>query len=118
MEQQDLIAIVGLVIFGLVFGALTARSSEKREAIQSRGAAQVFHYLACALWATVTPTVLVSVLVLELGLLPALGIAFSMVGVAYIMLILFAMLEQPALVRIQQQEDSGWTEADARSSGL
>jgi cobalamin synthase len=115
--SQEVIVIVALVIFGLVFGFLTARSSHQRDTVHGGMMAQFFQYIASALWATLTPTVLTSVIVLDVPLLQALLIAVAMLAIAFLATLLHAVFEKPALDKLEQ-EDRGWTAQDAVSSGL
>lgn len=113
------IIIIGLVVFGLSVGILTARSSNRREVIRGGVMAQIFNYIACSLWTVVTPTVLISVLVLHVPILQALGIGFALVGCAFLSTMVYAVFEAPALARHEQmRKDEGWTAKDAMTSGL
>ena len=115
----ETIAILGLIVFGLVFGTLTARSSIKREPITaSNGLAKASHYLAASILCTVTPTVLVSIFVLHLGFIGAVSIAVVMFAIAFVLLMPYAILERPALDEKAKRQDQGWTKEDALSSGL
>lgn len=118
MDERTLFAIVFLVAFGLIFGAITARFSLQREAVHGGAIAHLFHYLAASIWAALVPTVLVSVIVLRLHLLQALGIVVILVLITLLLLFPYAAAEKPHLERLAQREDRGWTEEDARTSGL
>ena len=115
---KEIIVILGLIVFGLVFGALTARSSIKRESIAAGSIAPVLHYLASSILCTVTPTVLVSIFVLHVDFIGAVSVAVVMFAVAYLLLLPYAALERPALADKTAQVDQGWTKEDALSSGL
>ena len=128
METNDILIYIGLVIFGLFFGALTMRSSNKREETHSSGIAQVFHYLSCSLMTGLTPFVLLTVIFVrpewvEIGglwvapLVQVLGIAVLLFALAVVLLIPFAHYERPAIEATQRQE-AGWTREDAVASGL
>lgn len=116
--SRELIVLVILVVCGVVFGWTTAQSSLKREKIHSSGLARVFHYLSSALMAALTPAVLLFIFVLHLPFLTAIGIAISMFALSVLFLVPFAFLEKPALEAARAKEDRGWTEKDARESGL
>ncbi|MCU0513976.1 MAG: hypothetical protein MUE40_15575 [Anaerolineae bacterium] len=130
MDNVDLLSILGLVIFGLVFGVLTARSSNKREKLRGGAVARFFHFSACALMAALTPAVLVMAVFMHpewvtiggISIAPIvqmLGIAVALAALAVLLLIPYALLEQPARAAWEQQQiDQGWTEKDARTSGL
>lgn len=130
MDNTDIIAFTGLVIFGLVFGTFTARSSNKREKIRGGQVAEIFNYLACSIMAALTPTILTLVIVIHPTWQQIAGIAVSpfmqLIGVAVLMfatanllLIPYAIAEKPAVDAYQlAKADAGWTEKDARESGL
>ncbi len=131
METTDILAYAGLAIFGLVVGTLTARSSDKRETIRTDNpVARFFHYLSCSIMSIIAPTVLVTVLIVHPHWATIGGIAISpfmqLIGIAVVLfvsaivlLIPYGTFEKPALVAYAAtQEDRGWTEKDARSSGL
>lgn len=115
----ETIAILGLIVFGLVFGALTARSSMRREAITANSSlAKVSHYLAASILCTVTPSVLVSIFVLHLGFVGAVSVAVVMFAIALVLLLPYGILERPALEEKAKHQDQGWTKEDALTSGL
>lgn len=135
MANDDLLAILFLIGFSLVMGFFTARTSHRRDPIAGGPVAAVLHYLASALWSATTVTVLIMVFFVRpewtdvtlLGiqtsiapLVQIFGIAFGMVGVAYVCLLGYALLAKPELdARARTNtENAGWTEADARTSGL
>lgn len=112
------LAIVALVAIGVIFGSFVARSSNRREAIRGGAMARGSNFVSAALMAAVTPSVICSATVLELGILRALLVAVVMVALAVVALIPYAIAEIPAIEAAAQQEDVGWTEQDARTSGL
>lgn len=131
METTDIAAYVGLAFFGLVVGTLTARSSDKREKIRTDNpAARFFHYLACSIMSIIAPTILVTVFIVHPHWATIGGIAISpfmqLIGIAAILFVLaiallipYGTFEKPALAAYAaKQEDRGWTEKDARESGL
>jgi len=118
MEQTELTTYAVLVIAALFLGTLAARSSSKREAILSGSPANIFHFLANAIMSVVTLTVLASVFVLRLDLLTIVLTIVGMVVVTLILLMIYAAFEKPALEKKAHEEDRGWTEEDARTSGL
>lgn len=130
MDTTDLIAIIGLILFGIVMGVFAARSSNQREKLHGNQVARFFHYVACGLLSSIAPSVLVMALIIHphwidiagLAVAPIvqmLAIALAMMGLALVCLMIFAVLEKPAKEAWQQaQIDRGWTEKDARESGL
>lgn len=116
--MDNFVPIVLLVAFGLIFGYRTWRSSHKRETSSATGIAQVFHYLASGIMATVTPTVLTCVIIFETGLIPAVLVGVAMFIIALLLLIPYAIFEKSAQDRAAAKLDRGWTREDALSSGL
>jgi uncharacterized membrane protein len=94
MDNVTLALLIGIV-FALVFGALTARSSARRSKIYGGTLAHVFHYIGAAGAVGILPTVLAS-LFLGLGFLRAVVMGFSFVAVGLIALFFFALVEHPA----------------------
>ncbi|MBZ0302898.1 MAG: hypothetical protein K8J31_24345 [Anaerolineae bacterium] len=113
MNNTLLALIIGLG-FGLVLGYFVARSSARREKIYGGQVAQIFHYIGAAAVTGVLPVVIAS-LVLRGGFGLAFPLAVSFMVSGFLALILFAIVEQPAR---SQVETRGWTEQDARTSGL
>jgi len=118
--NRELLFIAFMVVFGLFFGWLTHKAAMKRQKITTKSPlALAFHYLASAIMAALTPGVLGMVIFLEIPLLNALLVAAAMFAVAFALMLPFASLEQPALAQaLAAQEERGWTEKDARESGL
>ncbi len=106
---------------------MMARNSVQRQAIHS-GPARIMHYLAASTMTAVTPTVLLNLIVMRIGFLPVVGehwnvilstvvIVLAMVASTLFFLVLHAILEKPYLGQVSAV-DRGWTEEDARTSGL
>jgi cyanate permease len=113
MENAPLALGIGLT-FALIFGIFVARGSNQREPIHGGPLAQVFHYIGSSGVAGTLPVVLAS-LILGGGFGMAFPLALSFMATSLIALVIFAAIEQPARQNI---EDRGWTEQDARTSGL
>lgn len=113
MDNAQLALLIGLVA-GLGLGVFTARSSARRQKIHSGAAAHLFHYIASAGVTGILPVVLAS-LILGGGFGLAFPLALSFMGVSLVSLVIFALIEQPARSRVVSR---GWTEHDARTSGL
>jgi ribose/xylose/arabinose/galactoside ABC-type transport system permease subunit len=117
MEREPFALLVGIA-FAIGLGFFTARSSNNREAIHGGSLAQLFHFIGAASFTGVLPVVLTS-LILGGGFGLAFPLAVSFVAVSFVSLIVFAIIERPALNRYQlEHQERGWTEEDARSSGL
>lgn len=115
METPQIVAIVLLSAFGLFFGRMIARNSEKRQKLPADALARTGHYLSSALIISVAPTVLTLLIIFHAGIVNAFLTAVAMLGLAFVLLIPCAMAEaaQP-----RQQMDLGWTAEDAKKSGL
>lgn len=115
---MDDITIVLLVAFGFgaVFGTLTARSSHRREPIRGGVLSQALNLLAASLLVAALPAVLTAVVV-GVGFRVGLPLAIALIFGSYLVLCLYALVEKPHLAT-PDTEDRGWTEEDARTSGL
>jgi len=118
MTERELIVIAGLVIFGLIAGIFVSQTSKKREAIHGGMMADIFNYISSSIFAASTPTVLVCVLVLDTGIIVAIAMGLTLFLSSLAVLMLYAVFERPAILKAQKAEDTGWTEQDARTSGL
>lgn len=112
--------IATALLVGLILGALlslyVAPRSLREEKVYGGVPAQVFHYLGVLGFCMTLPTVLTAV-ILHSGFLTAVALGFSLVGVAFVALLIFAVVERPARAAIVPDEEV-WTEEKARTSGL
>jgi hypothetical protein len=113
MDNAVLALLIGLAC-ALGLGYFTARGSARREKIYGGQLALVFHYLGAAAMTGVLPVVLAS-LILGQGFGLAFPLGVSFLATSFVALLLFAVIERPARARHQKH---GWTEHDARTSGL
>ncbi len=104
------------LVIGIVGGVFTVRESAKREAIYGGIVAQIFHYLGAVCFCAVVPGILIAIIRRE-GFGVAFPIGIGLMAVAFLMLLGFAIFEQPARAQHAPTEDV-WTEEKARSSGL
>jgi hypothetical protein len=117
-ETVFLQALIISAVFGIVVGPLTARSSNRREPIYGGVTAHVFHVAGAIAYAAVLPAVL-SALILGGGFRTAAPLALALVAASLLALTLFAVVERPIRIhRLDERKESGWTEEDARTSGL
>ena len=117
MDKALIALLIGLVC-ALTLGYFTARGSLRREPIHGGGAALFFHYLAAAGVTGTLPVVLAS-LFLRGGFSLAFPLALSFMATSLVSLVIFAIIEMPAREGAQALAESrGWTEEDARTSGL
>ena len=85
-----------VLVYALVFGTLTARSSHRRDPITSNALAHLFHWFSAMALVSALPAVLLIVLFGD-GFRVAFPIAFGLVGFSLFSLFLFAILEQKHL---------------------
>jgi hypothetical protein len=118
-------AIIFGVMFGLVAGFFVQRSSNNRDPIYGGGAARALHYIGASAVSAMPVTVIGVVITthgmggiwVRLGY--ALLTALSLSAVMYTTMFIFATIERPAREQaLRQKAESGWTEEDARTSGL
>jgi hypothetical protein len=116
MSNALIIALAVGVIAGLFIGRRLAERSIMKEPIYGGDLAKFFHRLACSAFSGGVPAGIVEV-ILGRNVVTGIILALCFVGVSFISLLIFALLEnaprQSALA-----EDRGWTAEKAKSSGL
>ena len=121
MERPLLDAVIVCIIFAVIFGPLTARSSLRREPVHGGLLPVLFNLLGASALVAVLPGV-ITALVLGGGFRLAFPLALACVAISLGALMIFAALEYPARSRFeaeqQRKTEQGWTEEDARRSGL
>ena len=129
MELDGLI-LVALAALILWLGRLVHHRSLQQQPVFGGGVARFFNYLSGLCFVAILPTVCASVLFLHPDLISVAGIALNplipiVLGLAAISLLsslLFALVEKAPAERFReeqaQRERLGWTEEDAKSSGL
>jgi hypothetical protein len=119
MDETTQQVILICLVFAVVFGPLAARSSNRRATIYGGLIAQIFHFIGAAALVSVLPAVIAG-LVLGGGFRAGVPVAVGLLVISLSSLVVFAIFEQPTLnaVEAQKGDDQGWTEEDARSSGL
>lgn len=114
---NPLMVVLAGVAFGLVVGVLTERSSNRRDPIYGGGPARLFHYLAASA-VTAMPVTIISAAIAG-GILFALIVALALAAVLWLSALIFAAIERPAReAALSAKAARGWTEEDARTSGL
>lgn len=110
-----------VILFTLAFAVIASfpavRSSKRKDKIMGGIMAEVFHHIGVAAYLGLVPAALIgSILVgpFELGI----PLAFLCLGLGIVSLVLYAIFEKPARAALPKSEDRGWTEQDARTSGL
>lgn len=117
MDERLLIVFGVSLLFGVIIGPFVARLSTQKESIHGGALAHVFNFIASVMFVGLVPGVITGIIVGE-GLL-VIPIAFGMLAMVFVSLILFALVENaPRKAALAKRVDRGWTEQDARSSGL
>lgn len=129
MDSKAL-GLVALIALALYLGWRVNRHSMQREPVYGGWPAVLFNFLSAAFFAAIFPTVCMSVLVLHPDMVEIAGIIFNpiiLIVVIFALLslvsaLLFAIVERAPLERAQKEqakrESQGWTEQDAKTSGL
>lgn len=111
------IAVIVGIVGGGVLGIFIARRSADQDAVLGGGVARALHYAAAASFGGLLPATLTAI-ILGNGIVGA----FIMVGVfltlCWLALFGYALAERPARAALATDDDPGWTEEKARSSGL
>ncbi len=116
MTDFEILSLVGLV-FGLIVGPLTARSSIRREKIYGGTPAKLLHLLAAGMYVATPPTILTGVIV-GVGLKTLFPLALALIFGSLGILLIFATFEKQARPAHDAKSERGWTAEDARTSGL
>ncbi|MBZ0317633.1 MAG: hypothetical protein K8L91_14525 [Anaerolineae bacterium] len=116
MTDFEIMLLVGLV-FGLIVGPLTARSSIRREKIYGGTPSKSLHLLASGMYVATPPTILTGVIV-GVGLKTLFPLALALIFGSLGVLMIFAIFEKQARPVRDTKLDRGWTAEDARTSGL
>lgn len=113
MDVRLLSVLIGIT-FGLIVGVFVARKSAAGDAVRGGAAPALFHYLACAAFSASFPSALVAIFTRQ-GIGGALldGLGFALLSLAFTLV--YAVFERPARARLV---DDGWTEEQARASGM
>ena len=115
MTHAEIAVVIGLAL-GVVCSFYVRRKSILEEKIYGGTSAQIFHYLGVLGFCMTLPTVICAN-ILRTGFLPSVVLGFGCVILAFLCLLIFAVIEQPARAGITP-EDEVWTEEKARASRL
>ena len=130
LETDQALGLLALLAIALRLGWIVHGRSAARDAIHGGVLSSAFNYLSATCFVAILPTVLMTVLVLHPPPVELAGIVWSplLLEVAALGLgslafsLLHALVERGPLMRAQaemaRQESRGWTEQDARTSGL
>lgn len=108
--------LISLVI-SLFAGGYVALISHRAEKVRGGILAHILHYLGAVGVVGAVPGGIAAI-ARGAGFLGIVMVAVSFVLISVVSLWLYAMVEHPARAGLATQEDRGWTEQDARTSGL
>jgi len=116
--NNELLTLGIAAVYVVIFGFFTARTSNKHDPVYGGQAVQTLHILGCGLFVAILPTVLTSAFILHTGhMIPSVVVGAAVAS--YAVLLVFAALERPHREQaLADKERRGWTEQDARTSGL
>ena len=126
-KTLGLAALIALVLY---LGWRVSQHSTKREPIYGGAFSAFFNYLSGLFFVAIFPTVCMSVLVLHPEMMNIAGITFNPIVLMVVIFallsllsaILFAIVERAPLEQALNQQTKrkaqGWTEQDAKTSGL
>ncbi len=127
---SNIVGLAALVVIVLWLGRRVHSRSESQQPIHGGAASKSFNFLSSLCFAAILPTVLMTVIVFHPDVVKVAGIVWHPLILAVLALglgsygfaLLHAIAERGSLDRTLQQigaqEERGWTEEDARSSGL
>ena len=119
MTTTQLVTLALLLVGIAFFGYRTMQSSKRREATYANMPADIFHWLAAGIMSMLAPIFLSSIFIFDLRLIQLILLAIGLFSFALLMMLCFAFFEKPARAKVKREQvDMGWTEEDARTSGL
>jgi hypothetical protein len=108
-----LLIVAGSIV---VFSGPVVRRSTGKDKVYGGTVAQVFHFIAIAAYIGVVPSFLCGSILVGPGAF-GLPLGFALLAITLASLIIYAIAERPIRATVVK-EDRGWTEEDARTSGL
>jgi hypothetical protein len=119
MTQNQQIAILIAFIIALIGGYFISRKAAAHEKIYGGTIPTVLNYIVSAAMISIAPSVLCSTLVLHNGFWFSIGMVAVIFVIAVGSSMIFAVFENGARkAALSKKVDRGWTEEDARTSGL
>ncbi len=115
MDRSQIVILITLVI-AIALSWRTVQASIRRDRIYGGQFAKIFHYIGVTAYLGVLPSALLGTIFvgpLRLGI----PLALTYLLIALVALFLYAVGERGARASVVLDE-RGWTEQDARSSGL
>ena len=129
-SQIKLLGLLALILIALRLGWLVHQRSIARKPIRGGGISELFSFLSGLCFVSILPSILMSILVLHPEAVVLAGMTWhplllTVVALglgSFVFAFVHALFERGPLERAMQAEASretrGWTEEDARSSGL
>ena len=126
----EMLALLALLLIALRLGYVVHNRSSARQSIFGGPASALFNFLSAACFAAILPTVLIIVIALRpehvelAGMVwhPLILAVLALASGSFAFALLHAVAERGPLARARQEEadrqSRGWTEQDAKSSGL
>jgi hypothetical protein len=119
MTQNQQLAILIAFIIAIIGGYFISRKAAQHEKIYGGALPQALNYIVSGAMITIAPSVLCSTIFLHNGFFFAVGLVVAIFVIAVSSSMLFALFEKDARkAALSKKVDRGWTEEDARTSGL
>lgn len=106
------------IVFALIVGYFVARRANEKESTRGGTPALALNYIASGAMIAILPAILINSFVFHNGWGFNVLYALGSVATALLALMGYAVIEMPARAHQKPAEDHGWTEEDARKSGL
>jgi hypothetical protein len=114
MTRTEIVYLI-IVVAVLLLTVPTARASIRKRKIYGGTPSQLFHFLGVAFYIAVLPAGVCGTALVGFGF--GLPLLLIFLALAFVSLFIFAVFERP-LIHNEPNVSRGWTEEDARSSGL
>lgn len=130
MDTNIIIGLIILIVLVLGLGTLVHKHSTQREPVYGGPLSNLFNFLTGLFFVAILPSVCMSILVFRPSHVDVAGITFNPVLLMIIVLavlslvsaVMFAIVEkmplEQALAEKAKRQAEGWTEEDAKTSGL
>jgi hypothetical protein len=112
MTRPEIVYLI-IAVTVLLLTIPTARASIRKRRIYGGTPSQLFHTLGVAFYVAVLPAGICGTALVGFGF--GLPLLLVFLGLAFVALLIFAVFERPT---IPAEINRGWTEEDARTSGL
>jgi hypothetical protein len=112
MTRTEIVYLI-IAVTVLLLTVPTARASVRKRTIYGGAPSQLFHTLGVAFYVAVLPAGICGTALV--GFAFGLPLLLIFLGLAFVSLLVYAVFERPV---IPEETHHGWTEEDARTSGL